>query len=735
MKNERGNTPKDEVLRIMEVLSKKDKVGEYIDLEEVKDVLDDLTERFEFHFRFQDGWNSFVFDIHEDSEGNPDDDDEAAKWNTCAELTDEIMEMLDIPQGKMLNAQIGENWEAIQWELYDGGIESNYIPADKDESKKVSKKGEAKMLKITTHKFGHKSEARSVAKKSEASEDTLNGLIKRLKDAGVVSELAVDYVGDPDLVKEQPELAKQVVVYYDDPDNESYYYYLEDLGNGSWKSLDGTGEVANKTISDKDIVDFVKEQQSNYDKHFESKKSEATKFGSGMAKRKDFSKTKNLGEIFDVLEEHRKVLKSAAEDMTQSKEDLEAAIEKLQQFEADADFLKQQSVKGIKKALTLKNSPEVQAAAEVEKVLKDAIAIIASDYGNIPDVKQLMVVLDSRYATRGSKILTAMEGQVSRAIDVDMKTIKNSIESGDVTEDDIMQYVSVTSLAQGVKDKGVATKVAPVLARMNAMLATATKVEEAVIDPKQFKELRDLVEQIVNEASTPKQTIRTNITALDKGTIDKVATEAKVSEGLLDSLKKLVASIKDKLLGLWDSFTSLFFSIEDDALEAAEVFDEAEMELAMAGISITEAKHKENLRSKFEVLTKSVLKCCDKLVKDTSLAGEFDDEVIYAEDAVKNAVESMQTLGEACVSLKSALSCHKNEDNMNVIGILADAITQIVADEEGEDADAESTEAEEDDQVEKEYSPEGGEGGGEELTSDGEPGEAPNPMGMPEPEL
>lgn len=693
-KNERGNTPKEEVLRIMEVLSKKDKVGQYIDLEEVKDALDDLTERFEFHFRFQDGWNSFVFDIHEDPEGNLDDEDEAAKWNTCAELTDEIMEMFDIPQGKMLNAQIGENWEAIQWELYDGGIESNYIPADKDESKKVSKKGEAKMFKISVKKTegnnSHKSRKKTEARNSGWSEEDSEIFAAELDKDASLEEIK-------ELLQDEP--------------------YFED-------NPDEIGEVASE------ILGLIGE----------SKKTEATKFGSGMAKRKDFSKTKNLGEIFDVLEEHRKVLKSAAEDMTQSKEDLEAAIEKLQQFEADADFLKQQSVKGIKKALTLKNSPEVQAAAEVEKVLKDAIAIIASDYGNIPDVKQLMVVLDSRYATRGSKILTAMEGQVSRAIDVDMKTIKNSIESGDVTEDDIMQYVSVTSLAQGVKDKGVATKVAPVLARMNAMLATATKVEEAVIDPKQFKELRDLVEQIVNEASTPKQTIRTNITALDKGTIDKVATEAKVSEGLLDSLKKLVAFIKDKLLGLWDSFTSLFFSIEDDALEAAEVFDEAEMELAMAGISITEAKHKENLRSKFEVLTKSVLKCCDKLVKDTSLAGEFDDEVIYAEDAVKNAVESMQTLGEACVSLKSALSCHKNEDNMNVIGILADAITQIVADEEGEDADAESTEAEEDeesviDQVEKEYSPEGGEGGGEELTSDGEPGEAPNPMGMPEPEL
>lgn len=475
------------------------------------------------------------------------------------------------------------------------------------------------------------------------------------------------------------------------------------------------------------------------------KKNEATKFGSGMAKRTDFSKTKNLGELFDVLEEHHKLLKAATQDINKSKKDLEEAIKRLNEFEGYTDFLKTQSVKGIKKALTLKNSPEVQAAGEVEKVLKDALSIVVSDYKNIPDVKQLMVVIDSRYATRGSKILTTMEGQVSRAIDVDMQTIKNSIERGDVSEEDVMQFVSLTTISHGVKDKSVSTTLKPILERMNAMIAASEKLENAVIDPQQFADLRNLVEQIVNEASAPKDTLRTAISALDKEKIASVP-ESKVSEGLLDKLKALIASIKEKIAGLWDSFTALFFSIEDDALESADVFDEVELGLALVGVEVYESKKKRaNLGKKFEVLTKAVLHCCDNLVKDTSLAGEFDDEVIYAEDAVKNAVESMQTLGEACKSLKNIVSCHKNEDNMSVIGILSDAISQIVADEEGDAADAEGEEAEDNedsviDQVEREYSgdeggAEGGAEGGEELTSDGEPGEAPNPMGMPEPEL
>jgi hypothetical protein len=471
----------------------------------------------------------------------------------------------------------------------------------------------------------------------------------------------------------------------------------------------------------------------------ESKKSEATKFGAGMATRKDFSKTKNLGEIFDVLDEHLKSLKAASEDMSKSKEDLEASIKKLQEFEGYTDFLKQQSVKGIKKALTLKNSPEVQAASEIEKNLKDALSVIMSDYKNVTDVTQLMVVIDSKYATRGSQILTTLEGQVSRAIDVDMKTIKDSIESGDITEDDVMKLVTMTSVSKGMKNKDTATKVKPVLERMNAMLESASKVEEAIIDPQQFKELRDLVEQIVNEASTPKETIKTTVTALDKETISSVP-EAK-DGGLLGKLKEFVKDIKDKIAGLWDSFTSLFFSIEDDALEASDVFDEVEAQLGEEGISIDAGKKTtETLSKQFEVLTKSVLTCCDNLVKDSALAGEFDDEVIYAEEAVKNAVESFQNLGEACKSLKDSLSCHKNEDNMNVIGILADAITQIVADEEGVIEDEETADAEDDsnsviDDVERRYSAPGGEQEEPEMGNEGpEMGNEGPELGGEEPE-
>ena len=120
----------------------------------------------------------------------------------------------------------------------------------------------------------------------------------------------------------------------------------------------------------------------------------------------------------------------------------------------------------------------------------------------------------------------------------------------------------------------------------------------------------------------------------------------------------------------------------------------------------------EKLCKAFEVLTKSVLTCCNKLAKDQSLAGEFDDEVIYAEDAVKNAVESFQQMGEAVKVLKKALESHKNEDNMEVIGILSDAISKIVADDVAADVDTEEEGGESViDQVEREYGtePVGGE--------------------------
>lgn len=130
------------------------------------------------------------------------------------------------------------------------------------------------------------------------------------------------------------------------------------------------------------------------------------------------------------------------------------------------------------------------------------------------------------------------------------------------------------------------------------------------------------------------------------------------------------------------------------------------------------------LRRRFEVLTKSVLKACDNLAKDASLAGDFDDELIYAEDAVKNAVESFNEMGNAIIRLKTVLEHHKNEDNMDVIGILSDAITKIVADEQGDELDSETAGADSViDQVEKEYS---GETENEPEANGGE-NEAPNP--------
>lgn len=472
----------------------------------------------------------------------------------------------------------------------------------------------------------------------------------------------------------------------------------------------------------------------------ESKKSEATSFGAGMSKHTDLSKMRNLGEVIDVLEEHKKLMENKAKDLSQSQEDLQAAIKSLNEFSKHVLFLKQQSVKGIKDALTFNKSPEVKAAADIEKHLKNALKILYSDYENIPDVTQLLTVVDSRYATRGDKVVTAWVDNATRAIEVDAKTIKDSIAAGDMSEEDVVKLVTVTYATHGVKNKDTVEKVTPVLERMNALLASAPKIEEAVIDPKEFKELRDLVEQIVKEASEPTLTVKTAITTLSKGELATVPSEAFVSEGLLDKLKDLVATLKDKISSLWNSFTSLFFNLEDAALESAETFAEVEEGFAIMGIVVESYVAKRvPLGKQFEVLTKSVLRCCDKLVKDASLAGEFDDEVIYAEEAVKNAVESFQALGEACKTLKNALSYHKNEDNMNVIGILADAITQIVNDDNG-DADTEGGDDSEDDEnsvirdVEKEYSPAGGEGGEEGPEANGGENEAPNPAEMGEPE-
>ena len=470
----------------------------------------------------------------------------------------------------------------------------------------------------------------------------------------------------------------------------------------------------------------------NFDKTYlpESKQQEATKFGSGMAKRKNFDKTRNLGEILDVLENHRKALKSAADDVSKSQEDLEEAIAKLQEFDASTELLKKQSVKGIKSALALKNSPEVQNASEIEKALKDVLSIIAADYKSAPEITQLMTVIDSRYASRGTKIITTLEGQISRAIEVDAKDIKDSIEKGDIEEEDVMKFVTLTSVSHGVQNSGTVKVLKPVLERMNALVDAATKVEEAVIDPKQFKELRDYVDELVKEASKPKDTIKTTITALDKDTVASVKKESKQCEGVVDKLKGIITAVKKKIAGLWDSFTSLFFSIEDQALESADVFDEVELGLSLAGISVTESKKKETLGKKFRAFTSNLRSCCEAMFKDVSHAGDYDDVLIYAEEAVSSVEEAFAHLGGRRTTKKKELSSRKHDSNMDAPGCLPDAITQIVADDESEESPTgEGGEEEEDSdsivsRVEREYSPDYGE-----PERGGEPPESEEPEG------
>lgn len=512
---------------------------------------------------------------------------------------------------------------------------------------------------------------------------------------------------------------------------------FNDIKNSQWLhtagyALDTNGNlVAQSYYGDKDGKWYYTSTR-NFDSDYlpESKQQEATKFGSGMAKRKNFDKTRNLGEILDVLENHRKALKSAAEDVSKSQEDLEEAIAKLQEFDASTELLKKQSVKGIKSALALKNSPEVQNAGEIEKALKDVLSIIAADYKSAPEITQLMTVIDSRYASRGTKIITTLEGQISRAIEVDAKDIKDSIEKGEIEEEDVMKFVTLTSVSHGVQNSGTVKVLKPVLERMNALVDAATKVEEAVIDPKQFKELRDYVDELVKEASKPKDTIKTTITALDKDTVASVKKESKQCEGVVDKLKGIISAVKEKIAGLWDSFTSRFFSIEDQALESADVFDEVELGLSLAGISVTESKKKETLGKKFRTFTSNLRSCCEAMFKDVSHAGDYDDVLIYAEEAVSSVEEAFAHLGEACTTLKKELSYRKDESNMDVIGILADAITQIVADDESEESPTgEGGEEEEDSdsivsRVEREYSPDYGE-----PERGGEPPESEEPEG------
>jgi hypothetical protein len=436
---------------------------------------------------------------------------------------------------------------------------------------------------------------------------------------------------------------------------------------------------------------------------------ESTAFGSGLRKRTKFADARNLGDILDVLESHVELMKSKMAAMEESKDVIEETLETFTTFESSVSELKRLGVSGIKKALDLKNSPEVKAASNVEASLKSVLSTVFTEFASTSDIKHMMTVVNNKYGARGAKVVTAVNGGVITATKVDYQQIKNGIEKGDFTEDDVLTYVTDTSVFKGVKNKAIVTQFGPILDRMNTMVEAAESVEAAVIDPAEFKELRDLVSKLVAEAATPTETIKTAITALNKETIKTIPTESyKVYEGILDKIKSIVASIKNKLVSAWTSFTTMFFSVEDKAMESADAFSDVEQLLASVGVvSVTaDPTSDESFVGRFKAVAKSITEACNTIIADEYFAGDLDDEAIYADEAVQTAIKSLRKAGEACTILRNSVIANSpvNEDNLSVVGILADAIQAIVADgAEDEDEDLPLGNAVID-QVEDEYS-------------------------------
>lgn len=436
---------------------------------------------------------------------------------------------------------------------------------------------------------------------------------------------------------------------------------------------------------------------------------EASAFGSGLRKRTKFADARNLGDILDVLESHAELMKSKMAAMEESKDVIEETLETFTTFESSVSELKRLGVSGIKKALDLKNSPEVKAASNVEASLKSVLSTVFTEFASTSDVKHMMTVVNNKYGYRGAKVVTAVNGGVMTATKVDYQQIKDGIEKGDFTEDDVLTYVTDTSVSKGVKSKAIVTKFGPILDRMNTMVEAAESVEAAVIDPAEFKELRDLVSKLVAEAATPTETIKTAITALNKETIETIPTESyKVYEGILDKIKSLVARIKNKLVSAWTSFTAMFFSVEDKAMESADTFSDVEQLLASVGVvSVTaDPVSDESFVGRFKAVAKSITEACNTVIADEYFAGDLDDEAIYADEAVQTAIKSLRKAGEACTILRNSVIANSpvNEDNLSVVGILADAIQAIAADgAEDEDEDLPLGNAVID-QVEDEYS-------------------------------
>lgn len=412
-------------------------------------------------------------------------------------------------------------------------------------------------------------------------------------------------------------------------------------------------------------------------------KDEAT---SGNVKgRKNVMDAINRGYIFEALDIAHEITESALSEVDQADEALAGCKEKLEELDKLRDQLNEIGAAALRASITNLYSPEVARDTAREKTLKDAVKLLYEIFGDLDAGREMVLTYTSSLATNAKKALL----QGKNAIEVTQQDLKDNDLTGDSKE-----LVTFTKAKDRQANAGLAKELAPLIDQAKVVAEAAGEAADATVPASAYKDLLTKLTEMYDNASKITKVITTTPDFQPSELIKKLktTTESKQEEGLLetivDAFKKLASGLQAAFVSLKKSFTDLFGDVE----QANDTYAKTSETLMAMGFAPTEAtvpatvetpaEKKESFS--FAKLGSLIGKAFEMLEKDPRYEG-FIDEVYSAETAWQKVQEDVEGLRGSLEALKGIGESSKDEDNMEVISILADAITRIADTEEGEE--------------------------------------------------
>ena len=402
----------------------------------------------------------------------------------------------------------------------------------------------------------------------------------------------------------------------------------------------------------------------------------------GKSDMKKLASAINRGYIFEALDIAEEAAKTNLEEVKKAGEALDQCEQALAAITMYKGKLDEIGAVAVRKAIDYTYSEEGESTEKIMKTVKDALKELYTQFGDLASAREMVSTFRSKYATNGTMSLN----NGGNAVAVTRQELEELGLDPNVSAYD---YISRTTVTTKTKNAKLAEELAPIIENAKTLSSAIVAAGEKTIDVAEFEKLLVYLEDLKKRSEETTQVIQTRFFQATPDEIGTIPKESRMQEGVLDTLKKLYKDVVDSITEGVGKALDYLFGLQDDVDEAGDAYDDLTATLVSIGYKLKGIKmeKRESIFSLVSKLSESVGVACDNLAKDASLDGEFVDEIIYTKEAFKDIADSLNKATESLKALKGIASYHVNEGNMEIVGILADAITKIAADDSGEEED------------------------------------------------